>query len=267
MKLRLFLIAIPFTLLGLTACQNGYRKPSSASGEINLKSETEYILKDVQNPSKFSLQTCAAYVGDVYNDVVGLQPTRFSAEKTKTEWKEIYQNLWQIRLKLRERYVEFYTQLATQGINAGKSPQEIAQNPDLIACSQKLRDGFRLSRWIEDYLAENFSGEPQDFKAGEPKNLADKKFVPTPLRGEAPWFLKAPKYENSEIKIRSGDIITSRGNAYTSSAIARIADVDSQFSHLAFIYIKDSDKGQEYTIEEALKLKDPGAKFFKDRAL
>lgn len=256
MKLRLLLIALPFTLLSLTACQNGYRKPSSTSGEINLKTETEYILKDIQNPSKFNLGNCAPYISEVYADVLALQPTRFNADKTKEEWLEIYKNLWTIRVKLRERYVDFYNQLVALETNKGRTPQEVAENPDLTACSVKMRDGFRLSRWIEDYLAETFSGEPQDFVAGDSKYVVDKNFAPNPLRGEAPWFVKTPKYATEAFKIKSGDIITSRGNAYTSSAIARIADVDSQFSHLAVIYIKDSDKGQEYTIDEALELKD-----------
>ena len=236
MKFQVLILAL--ALLTLNACQSGYRKPSSASGNLNLQSEVQTILEDVKNPNKFRLNTCSNYLRNVYQDLLGVNPTRFDVQGTRQHWSEIYQNLWQIRLELHQRLTEF-------------SAQAPATDAELNSCVLAMRDGFRFSRWMEDYLAEAFSGEPQDFKAGDPKHVFSDDFKPTVLQGQSPWLVVNPKFK--QVTVRSGDIIISRGNAYTSSAIARIAEVDSQFSHLAFVYVKGDGKGQEYTIEEALK--------------
>ncbi len=231
-------LCLMLAVLSLDACQFGYRKPSSVSGAIYLRNEVENILADVKNSGKFKLETCAPYIQNVYQDVLRLAPTRFDYESTKANWQGTYDNLWQIRLKLRERLVEFAKDL----------PADHAQ---LNTCVTAIRDGFRLSRYMEDYLAESFSGVPQDFEAANPKKETDPKFKPTPLRGESPWLV-VNKEKFPQITVRSGDLIISRGNAYTSSAIARIAEVDSQFSHLAFVFVQGDGTGQEYTIEQAI---------------
>lgn len=236
MKFQVLVLAL--ALLTLNACQNGLRKPSSVTSNLNLQSEAENILSDIKNPNKFRLNTCTSYIKNVYQDLLGVSPTRFDVAATRQHWNEIYQTLWKTRVELRQRLTEFSMQV--QGTD-----------PELNSCVNAIRDGFRMSRFVEDYLAETFSGEPQDFKAGDPKHVFSDDFKPTPLQGSAPWLMTNPKFER--VTIRSGDIIISRGNAYTSSAIARIAQVDSQFSHLAFIYVKGDGKGQEYTVEEAIK--------------
>ncbi len=53
---------------------------------------------------------------------------------------------------------------------------------------------------------------------------------------------------NQNSKIQSGDVIVSRGNAYSSATISRITDTVTQFSHLAIIYI-DSVSLEKFVIE------------------
>lgn len=236
MKLS-FLSAI-FIIFCLTACQYGHRKPSSTTNGINLHKETELILSEIQDQNKFNLDNCPAFLKPIYEDVFKLNPSRFDYSHTQQNWKIIYKNLWQIRVQLQERLHDF-------------SSQASATDPKMTACVLAMRDSFRLSRWLEDYLTEIFSGEPQDYKAAEPKNQHNPRFKPTPFRGESPWLQVNPKFK--KVTIRSGDVIISRGNAYASSAIARIGEVDSQFSHISFVYIEGDGKGQEYTIEEALE--------------
>lgn len=213
------------------------RKPTSPGQPIKLRPEVEKILSEVTDPQIFNVENCSSYVRSVYQEVTGLSPEQFDYANAKVNWDLIYKNLWLLRVRLRERLIEFSKQNGPDDVN-------------VKMCVESLRDGFRLTRFLEDYLVESFSGEPQDFKAGDPKHTADPKWKPTPFRGESPWTMIHPKFK--KITLRSGDMIISRGNAYTSSAIARIGNVDSQFSHLAFIFIPGDGKGEEYTIEEAL---------------
>jgi hypothetical protein len=235
-RILIFCVSV-FTLV---ACQGGHRRPSSESGQINLQKEVDRIYADVQDEGVFNLSKCSTYLKDTYQDVLSLPPSRFDFQNAKDNWQKISETLWLIRLKLREKLQSF-----------AKLPP--TSDDSLRSCSDNMHDGFRLSRWVEDYLAENFTGEPQDFKAGDEKFVADAHFKPTPLQGLAPWVEVNPQYKQATI--RSGDIILSRGNAYSSAGIARIGQVDSQFSHLAFIYIEGDGSGREYTIDEALKNK------------
>lgn len=49
----------------------------------------------------------------------------------------------------------------------------------------------------------------------------------------------------------SGDVILTRGRLHNSAAIARIGDVDSQFSHVAMVYI--DPRGQHWAVESLIE--------------
>lgn len=107
------------------------------------------------------------------------------------------------------------------------------------ACLRSLTDVFRGLRYVEDYLIEL----RMEKSASGPAEYVD-------LKGDFPYLLVNPKYA-SEFKsyedLKSGDVILSRGNAFSSAAIARIGVNDYQFSHLAFVYQEAPDKEQMTT--------------------
>ena len=100
-------------------------------------------------------------------------------------------------------------------------------------CYKSAADVFRGLRYVEDYLIELRMDRAQSAPA-EYVNL----------KGEFPYLLVNPKYA-SEFKsyedLKSGDVILSRGNAFSSAAIARIGVNDYQFSHLSFVYQEKKD--------------------------
>lgn len=53
--------------------------------------------------------------------------------------------------------------------------------------------------------------------------------------------------------LQSGDIILSRGNAFTSAAISHLGDSEQQFSHMSLVY-KDPKTGLLYTTEAHIEL-------------
>jgi hypothetical protein len=63
--------------------------------------------------------------------------------------------------------------------------------------------------------------------------------------------VKSPDFDSDEL--RSGDLLLSRGDAFTSAAIARVGDIEGQFSHLAMIYI-DEKTHKKYTIEAHIEI-------------
>ena len=112
-------------------------------------------------------------------------------------------------------------------------------------CIKSVTTTFTGLRYIEDYLIELrmsiTPNAPSDY---------------TSLKGEFPYLLVNPKYE-SEFKsyedVKSGDFILSRGNAYSSAAIARIGTNDYQFSHSSFVY-KDPISPEVFTTEAHIEI-------------
>lgn len=111
-------------------------------------------------------------------------------------------------------------------------------------CLSNVRATVRALRYVEDYLVEveefthKGTGEEVQF---------------TTLVGEAPYFLVNPKFkfEGAE-SLRGGDVILSRGNAYSSAAIARIGTSDAQFSHLSLVH--QAEDGSLHTSEAHIEV-------------
>ncbi len=112
-------------------------------------------------------------------------------------------------------------------------------------CLSAAQDVLRALRYIEDYLVELHF---------EKDGSSTSDFVN--LKGEFPNLLINPKYASdfkSYEDLKSGDVILSRGNAYSSAAIARIAVSDYQFSHLSFVY-REPTSTQMFTTEAHIEI-------------
>jgi len=109
-------------------------------------------------------------------------------------------------------------------------------------CLSSVKDVFRALRYVEDYLI-----EIKALNNGDDK----KKFVN--LKGEEPYFLVNKTFDFKGVKdLKSGDVILTRGNAYSSAAIARIGKNDMQFSHLSLVY--EDENGKLWTSEAHIEI-------------
>ncbi|MEK6624224.1 MAG: YiiX/YebB-like N1pC/P60 family cysteine hydrolase, partial [Bdellovibrionota bacterium] len=110
-------------------------------------------------------------------------------------------------------------------------------------CYHSVRALLRALRYAEDYLVELNSLY---------ENISDEKKYVT-LSGKPPYLMVNPNLTfRDHNDLQSGDVILSRGNAYTSAAIARIGEDDAQFSHVSFVY-KDP-KGKLWTSEAHIEI-------------
>lgn len=120
------------------------------------------------------------------------------------------------------------------------------------ACLASAQDVFKALRYVEDYLVEL----RMDKATSAPSEYIN-------MKGDFPYFLVNPKYAGefkSYEDLKSGDLILSRGNAYSSAAIARIAQSDYQFSHLSFVY-RDANSHELYTSEAHIEIGSVAAPF------
>jgi hypothetical protein len=88
-----------------------------------------------------------------------------------------------------------------------------------------LRDLFRASRYAGEMLGELQLGHPR--LAGETVHAA--------FAGPPGYTTVNPAFAGAPLAFQPGDVILERGRMHNSAAIARIGDVDSQFSHVGVI--------------------------------
>ena len=138
------------------------------------------------------------------------------------------QSAFETRIALKEAFKEF-------GI----------YNSDDQKCLNSAQNLFRSLRYVEDYLVELYVART---------NSNQTEYIN--MEGQFPYFLVNPKYSNefkSYNDLKSGDVILSRGNAYSSAAIARIAINDYQFSHISFVY-RDQESKDLFTTEAHIEV-------------
>lgn len=149
-----------------------------------------------------------------------------SPAEVKAAAPALMQGLFAGRIKLRERIARW-------------SEQGIFSRPAQSA----LRDVFRIARYASDMLGEIASANAH-LEQGE-NTLRG-------FRGTSWNTLVNPLFDSGKnIPFRSGDVILMRGTAHNSAAIARIGDVDSQFSHVAIVYI--DPEGQHWMVEALIE--------------
>jgi hypothetical protein len=149
--------------------------------------------------------------------------------------KEIFNNLgtrkfskqlWDSKLSLHHKIQQFH--------------HEMKYTP---SCARSLRPIFRQIRLLED-LSEEFQA----------RNNLDSPVSSSAFSIKNPQVHKAPGFESMELSqdLESGDLLLTRGNAFTSAAIASLGEEDTQFSHLSLVY-KD-EKNKIWTIEAHIEV-------------
>lgn len=205
--------------------------PSSPLSALISRDPLETLQKaqsHFKNSHAFTLQSCAADLQWAEQATLELSPESFDLQQLQRDIIPLTRATYELRQTLRLRLREW-----------SQNHQDLKPNHP---CINGLRTGLRILRYFEDYLILS-ALNPNPFNP-------EKDPVSGPLfQGQAPQLLLT---ENQELKIRSGDLILSRGNAYTSAAISRVGEEEAQFSHLSQIYI-DAPVGTELSVVDALK--------------
>ena len=98
-----------------------------------------------------------------------------------------------------------------------------------------LHDVFRVTRYASDMLGELLIGQEKMPAGGHTRRG---------FTGSAANVLVNPAFQTAgDIAFQAGDIILVRGQAHNSAAIARIGDVDSQFSHIGIVHAAKDGRG------------------------
>lgn len=210
------------------------RSPSSVQNlfERTIQQTLLNLKAHFEDSSRFTAESCLADSELILRQVENFESVQFNQSELKHSYKSIIEKSYLIRQVLLKRLRDFQSDRMSS-FSKSESGQK---------CIRQARGLLRFFRYVEDYsllIALN----PKPFDPSR-----DTKEGPI-LRGSSPQLLQT---NNSTLRIRSGDVLISRGNAYTSAAISRMGQEEAQFSHLSLIYI-DAPVGTEVTVEQALQ--------------
>ncbi|MBU6154254.1 MAG: hypothetical protein KGP28_08115 [Bdellovibrionales bacterium] len=173
---------------------------------------------------------CEQDANAVVDLVRHLDPLQFPIFEIREGAPAAISALFEVRNDLKEEMQELYSAGALSA-----------------ACAPAIRKVFRHVRGVEDFI-----GSIRALHGEEP----------IPANPNGPGFLPAGILVHEDVRepvrLQSGDILLSRGNANVSALIARMADEDTQFSHMAMVYI-DPETREEFTIEAHIEF---GSKIF-----
>ena len=166
----------------------------------------------------------AANLTELYDATFAINFERYDVQTLVHSAPDIARTIFDMRLRLRDQVADWH-----------------ARGFLTLAGQRALRNALRIARYATDMLGE-INIRYAQLGPGE-KTLRG-------FSGRNMNTLVNPAFETgSDLDFRSGDLLLMRGMHHNSAAIARIGDVDSQFSHLAIVH---TDANGKHWVVEAL---------------
>ena len=158
-----------------------------------------------------------ANLGTIYKRLFLADLTRYDVAGQRKTAPQTMQSLFELRLGLRNQIANWEKR--------GFMSRDM---------QRALRDVFRVTRYACDMLGEMHVGYDKLPEGGKPRRG---------FTGADANVLVNPVYHTgADFAFLPGDVLLVRGQAHNSAAIARIGDIDSQFSHVGLVYA-DADGG------------------------
>lgn len=112
-----------------------------------------------------------------------------------------------------------------------------------LGAQRALRNAFRIARYAADMLGELNIGYAQ---------LGEGEETLRAFRGPNLNTLVNPAFDTGQdLPFEAGDLLLMRGMHHNSAAIARIGDIDSQFSHIAMVHTDAN--GRQWVVESLIE--------------
>ncbi len=181
------------------------------------------ILRETIESLKFD--NCVQKMGHVDSVLASLKSSDYQEELKGAGPENLSVELWDFKIKVHTLLRSFH--------------QKGSLSRD---CANAYRGALRAIRYVEDLVQEH------QFRAGGAE------FPSSAFTAGNVHVKRAPKFKDFDMikDLKSGDVILTRGNAYTSAAIASLGEFDTQFSHMSLVYI-DQDK-KIWTVEAHIEV-------------
>lgn len=162
----------------------------------------------------------------IYQSLYNADFERYDPVAVAAAAPRIISDLFDLRVELRESIPDWQT-------------RGLMRNDVQVA----LRDSFRVIRYASDMVGEAMTGYTR---------LAPDEAPHRAFTGPGMSTLVNRAFDTGgPLPFRSGDVIMVRGLRHNSAAIARIGDVDSQFSHVGIVHVDDN--GEAWMVEALIE--------------
>jgi len=174
-----------------------------------------------------SSENCVIPARNISQVLNALGPEDYKAELKTKSHDALLNELWEFKLTILNKIRSFY------------------KNDEFVReCSDAVRGTLWSIRMTEDIIHDDLY-----------RNYKDSvKFPDNSFEVNNVHVRKNPKLGQFDLKseLKSGDIILTRGNAYTSSAISNLGEFDTQFSHMSVVYRDPT--GELWTVEAHIEV-------------
>jgi hypothetical protein len=160
---------------------------------------------------------------EIYQAIFLVDLNNYQVDEVRAAAPRLMQNILDLRTKVRSQISDWNSR--------GLMTHEV---------QSVLRDCFRASRYAADLIGEVLLDHPRL----APGESAFAGFAGTDIN-----VLRPAGWHGKPLEFQPGDVILQRGMLHNSAAIARIGDVDSQFSHVGIVA---RDGKGELVVVEAL---------------
>ena len=174
----------------------------------------------------FNSSTCVESAKELKLSIHTSSPESYLEQFSQHQFRDLSLELWDLKLALHQKMRELYHQHQLS-----------------VECARSLRGVFKEIRLAEDIIEE--AQLRHDSRVTFPKSAFEE---------GNPQVHRARGMEGFHLKrdLKSGDLILSRGSAFTSAAIASLGEEDTQFSHLSIVYRDESN--QIWTVEAHIEV-------------
>lgn len=184
------------------------------------------IVREIAARPATTAKELAANLTELYEAVFNVSLDRYDVQTLMGSAPAIAQTIFNMRIQVRDQIADWH-----------------ARGYLTLAGQKALRNALRIARYATDMLGELNIRYAQ--LGPDEKTLRG-------FSGRNINTLVNPAYDNGrDIDFRSGDLLLMRGMHHNSAAIARIGDVDSQFSHLAIIHT--DEQGKHWVVEALIE--------------
>ncbi|MDP7319369.1 MAG: YiiX/YebB-like N1pC/P60 family cysteine hydrolase [Bacteriovoracaceae bacterium] len=189
---------------------------------------------------------------EVLNKVNSTLELNLSAKECHQKIEYFWQKLYELDAQtvgffdVSAKQIDYYIQSSFEvRLKIKEKLKKLRMNTDdEKKCLRSIKRAFTALRYVEDYLIEY---RYQKLASNSQEDIQT-------LTGEGGHFLINPRFKGefeSWQDLKGGDVLLSRGNAFSSAAIARVGKTDTQFSHLSLVHQK---QGALYTSEAHIEI-------------
>ncbi len=269
---KFFSLIQVFLVASVTHAQNHAQfHPQSGAGPT--LSDFFFQLPSRLKSNPITAQECVSQLELLTTQITHLRPSQYSAKEIATVADDGIHFSFEARIEIRNQMRKLYLQgqLSEECVRAERRTLRTLRGlEDYIGMIGYRSEKSKMAALYAPEVAPDRGGVQYGVQSDAPRLdalrvarplLSPSALIPEPdfptARGfYGPHFLPRGTLVNPQAQsfseLRSGDVLLSRGNANVSALIARMADEDTQFSHIAMVYI-DPDTQKAYTIESHIE--------------